>query len=392
MTSRERLRTVFDRKIPDRVPIWLLFPYEQEPIAADVYAEESYREVSRWVREHTDFIERNTLNVDYLGAKPRSSVVDFVFHHPAVRKRSRVAGRGDRRTVSETVRFGGRELQKAVVREPGRTRVQPYLSDLGDLSWVMNLPYDIPTVDLRPFRRKAVRLGERGLHGISIIDPISVFHDLCSETDFLVWSFTETDRVRRFLDVIFPRMIGIYEQFLRESVGEVFFMSGPEYLAPPLGTVPLFHELVTAYDREIVSLIRSYGRRTILHCHGRLREVLKEVIEIAPDALQPVEPPPVGDCTLAEARRALGRDMVLIGNIEYSDLVYRSPREIEELVAASIVEGGPLNFILCPSCSPYEDRISQRTAQNYIALIEAGLKYGKIDSVSTGDSRGAGIG
>jgi hypothetical protein len=356
MTSRERLRAVFNHKIPDRVPIWLLFPYEREPIAADVYSEESYQEVVRCVLENTDFIERNTLNVEFLGAKPGSSVVDFVFHHPAVHKSSEFTEKG-----------------------------QPYLTDLNDLSMIMGLPYEVPEVDLAPFRDRAERLGDRGLHGILIIDPISVFHDLCSETDFLIWSFTETVRVRRFLDVVIQRMTAIYEQFLEAGVGEVFFLSGPEYLTPPLGTLPIFRELVTAYDRDIVKLVRSYGKRTILHCHGRLRDVLEEMAEIGPEALQPVEPPPSGDCTLAEARRALGEEMVLIGNIEYGDLVSRTVEEIEELVAKAIAEGGPRDFVLGPSCSPYEDKISQKTAENYIAMITAGLKYGKIGSSDRDD-------
>jgi hypothetical protein len=385
MTSRERLRAVFNHKIPDRVPIWLLFPYEREPIAADVYSEESYQEVVGCVLENTDFIERNTLNVEFLGAKPGSSVVDFVFHHPAVHKSSEFTEKGDSRIVSETVHYGGRVFRKAVIQEQGRTRVQPYLTDLNDLSMIMGLPYEVPEVDLAPFRDRAERLGDRGLHGILIIDPISVFHDLCSETDFLIWSFTETVRVRRFLDVVIQRMTAIYEQFLQAGVGEVFFLSGPEYLTPPLGTLPVFRELVTAYDREIVKLVRSYGKRTILHCHGRLRDVLEEMAEIGPEALQPVEPPPSGDCTLAEARRALGEEMVLIGNIEYGDLVSRTVEEIEELVAKAIAEGGPTDFVLGPSCSPYEDKISQKTAENYIAMITAGLKYGKIGSSDRDD-------
>jgi hypothetical protein len=376
MTSQQRLRAVFAQETPDRVPIWLLFPYESEPIAADVYSEPSYRDVAQRVREQTDFIERNTLNMEYLGARPGSSVVDFLFHHPAVHKSVEVVESNGRRSVAESVRCGGTVLRKAVVQEAGHSHVEPYLCCLDDLQLVMDLPYEAPEVDLEPFRRKAERLGHRGLHGILVIDPISVFHDLCSETDFLVWSFTETYRVRRFLDLVVQRMLAIYEQFLKAGVGEVFFLSGPEYLVPPLGTLPLFRELVVSYDREIIALVRSYGRRTIVHCHGRVGSVLEEIATMAPDALQPVEPPPVGDCTLAQARQVLGEQTVLIGNIEYSDLVARAPREIEELVAGAIEEGGRRSFILGPSCSPYEERISPRTAENYIAMIEAGLKYG----------------
>ena len=99
---------------------------------------------------------------------------------------------------------------------------------------------------------------------------------------------------------------------------------------------------------------------------------------MGPDALQPVEPPPFGDCTLEEARRKLGDDMVLIGNIEYTDLAEKEPEEIAALVKTAIQQGGRRNFILCPSCTPYEQLISEKTAGNYIAMIQAGLKYGQL--------------
>ena len=97
-----------------------------------------------------------------------------------------------------------------------------------------------------------------------------------------------------------------------------------------------------------------------------------------PDALQPIEPPPIGDCTLAQARSVLGDRMILIGNIEYSDLAAREASEIDKAVADAITAGGPESFILCPSCSPYEEQISERTAENYITMIKAGLKYGRL--------------
>ena len=92
-------------------------------------------------------------------------------------------------------------------------------------------------------------------------------------------------KLKDFLDFVTPRVLDVYEQFLSQGVGEIFFVTGAEYLGPPLGSPDLFHRLVTEYDRGLFELIRRYGKKTILHCHGRLREILGELIEIGPDSM-----------------------------------------------------------------------------------------------------------
>ena len=384
MTSKERLMTVFSHRIPDRIPIWLSFPFESEPFTADVNNLACYREVTEQVRKHQDFIERNAVNTDFLGdtgslgRAADANGIDFLFHHPEVsRFRIEEAGQGMRR-VTRRVQYRDVTLEQITLTEQGRTQVIPYLSDVSDIEKIMEFPYEIPTIDMGMYRKKAENLGDRGLHGIMIIDPLSVLHDNSSETDFSIWALTHTALFRKFLDFITPRMLEIYRQFLDQKVGETFFISGPEYVAPPLGSPGLFHELATGYNRQLVELIRSYGKKSILHCHGSVRSVLEEIAAIGPDALHPIEPSPMGDCTLRQARQALGEKTVLIGNIQYSDLAARGSSEIERMVELAIEDGGPGNFILSPSCSPYENQISRRVSENYLTMIRAGLKYGRI--------------
>jgi len=66
MTSRERLLAVYNNELPDRVPIWMMFPLAGDPYIADVHNLEAYQEVVPWVMENTDFIERSATNVDFL--------------------------------------------------------------------------------------------------------------------------------------------------------------------------------------------------------------------------------------------------------------------------------------------------------------------------------------
>jgi uroporphyrinogen-III decarboxylase len=369
LTSKERLAAVFNHQLPDRVPVWMMFPFEKESIAADVHTDPSYQDVTKLVVEKTDFIERNTLNVEYVGAEKGGTTVDFLFNHPEVD----VDISNDGRSYRKQVEYNNIKFEKSVLYKDDGTSVSSYLKDIGDIYNIMDLPYEIPRVDLKPYLRKAENLGDKGLHGILIIDPISVFHDICGEMDFIIWASESTSTIEEFLESITPRMVAIYTQFLENQVGEVFFLSGPEYLSPPLASPEVFHRLVTVYTKKIFDLIRSYGKKSILHCHGNVKNLFKEIKMMGPDALQPIEPPPFGDCTLAEARRELGDDMILIGNIEYTDLAEKEADEITALVKSAIEQGGRKNFILCPSCTPYEEQISEKTAQNYIAMIKAGV-------------------
>ena len=112
-----------------------------------------------------------------------------------------------------------------------------------------------------------------------------------------------------------------------------------------------------------------------MHYHGQLYDVLGGMRQIAPDALHTIEAPPVGNCTIAQAREQLG-DMILIGNVQYDDLAHQSREEIVAQVERAVAEGGE-RFILSPTAGPYEDVIPENMVDNYIAFIEAGIRYGK---------------
>ncbi len=307
MTSRERLTAVFENRTPDRIPIWLMFPFQSEPFAADVYNLECYAPVIPTLREHTDFIERNAVQLDP------------VFNHPEVRKRKDEQRRGNNIIQREIVEYGDSCFESSLAVEGGSRKRSFYLKDIDELDKLMNLPWETPKAVLEPYISRSKELGHNGVSGVTLVDPISAFHRLCSETEFTLWCYTHTAKVKAFLDLVLERVMAIYTQFLEAGVGYGFWITGPEFLGPPAAPRRIFHTLITPHERRLIDLVRSYGKKTFLHCHGRIREILPEIDEIGPDGLHPIEPP-MGDCSLRQAREALGPDMVLVGNVQYSDL------------------------------------------------------------------------
>ena len=138
-----------------------------------------------------------------------------------------------------------------------------------------------------------------------------------------------------------------------------------------------FCELSVKYVKGIVDLIRSYGKFSIVHYHGFLYQVLDGFAQIGMDGLHTIEAPPVGDCTIKQAREKLG-DTILIGNIQYDDLTRLEPEQIKQLTKEALEQGKSGRFILSPTAGPYENNPSDRLVDNYITMIKTALEYGKL--------------
>jgi uroporphyrinogen-III decarboxylase len=91
-----------------------------------------------------------------------------------------------------------------------------------------------------------------------------------------------------------------------------------------------------------------------------------------------LEPPPLGDVVLSEAKRRIGDRVCLIGNIQYEDLASASVRQVEELVRDAIAQGAPGGgFVLSLCAAPYEVPLPAKTARNMIAMLRFGREYGE---------------
>jgi uroporphyrinogen-III decarboxylase len=92
----------------------------------------------------------------------------------------------------------------------------------------------------------------------------------------------------------------------------------------------------------------------------------------------PIEAPPMGNVTLAEAKRRMGRKICLEGNIQIGDLYSCPEEEIERATVEAIRaagEGG--GFILAPTASPYSPTLPEVACRNYLTMIRTGMEYGE---------------
>jgi uroporphyrinogen-III decarboxylase len=106
--------------------------------------------------------------------------------------------------------------------------------------------------------------------------------------------------------------------------------------------------------------------------------VLEGFVRMGATALHPVEPPPMGDVTLADAKRRVGGQLCLVGNVQHHDLCRMPNDRFRKLVAETVrtgMEGG--RYILSPTATPFGwPTMEPLEHANWLALLEVGLEVG----------------
>ena len=158
----------------------------------------------------------------------------------------------------------------------------------------------------------------------------------------------------------------------------MFFSVGTEFVAPPMCSPAAFDYLITPFDTPLFELIHSFGGKVIVHHHGNIDSILERIAGLGADGIQPIEEPPVGDCTMANAKARVGSRVCIIGSVQYDDVARLSPGAIDSLVKRQIQDAGMGGgMILAPTAGPYAAHLTKQQQENTLRFIEAGLKWGK---------------
>jgi uroporphyrinogen-III decarboxylase len=114
-----------------------------------------------------------------------------------------------------------------------------------------------------------------------------------------------------------------------------------------------------------------------VHSHGKVGKFLESFAGMGMDGLNVLEPPPIGDTLLSDAKARIGHRVCLIGNIQYDDLARGTQVSVERLVAEAIEQAAPGGgFILSPSATPYERPLPEQASRNLIHYLKMGRKHG----------------
>ncbi|HQK92425.1 MAG TPA: uroporphyrinogen decarboxylase family protein [Armatimonadota bacterium] len=362
MTSRERTLTAYRGGQPDRVPvrIWGVEPGMEPPHPV-------YAPLVAAAQERTDMV------ASWAAA---TGVFMTVSDEVSVRTEERPSRHAEYRDSITTYTTPAGEITSVFTFSPaGRPgyTAKYLLETREDIERLLSIPYVPPRPDVSSYFEKQERLGDEAPICVGFgVDAMYAVNSIMGSETFAIMSIEDRATLRRLLDVFQQRTYEYLEYLLQQGVGPLFGYVGPELCIPPLQSPMDFDEFVVPYDRELADLVHRYGGIMWVHCHGRMGPVLEKFADMHADCLNPIEPPPMGDVTLAEAKRRVGGRLALEGNIQSGDFYRVTPDQMRRLVRRALEEGAPGGgFTLCPTSTPWNDpTVDGQTIDNWLAFID----------------------
>jgi len=372
MTRRERLMASVAGHPVDRPPVcfYEINGLDEDPDDRDpfnIYNDPSWRPVIELARERTDRIVMR--GVPLVNTPP-----DPLAERTSVETREENGGL----IRITTIRAGRRTLRRVTRRDPDVNTtwtLEPLLKDVDDAKAWLDLPAPEPggEPDVSGVLATEEALGETGIVSLETGDPLCAVAPLFEMGTYLVIALTEPALFHRMLERAAARILYRVEAVARALPGRLWRIYGPEYASPPYLPPRLFAEYVTRYDTPICGAIARHGGFPRIHSHGRLRDILEAIAATGCTGLDPIEPPPQGDVTLAYVRRRYGRQLTLFGNLEASDLENLPAPQFAEKVRTALregTEGEGRGFILQPSACPYGRVLAPRVVENYRTMVD----------------------
>jgi len=349
MTSKERVLSALQHKIPDRVPVFEF-----------VYSRPLFREILGYVPE--------TYNSEDVVRLYQKMGYDLCF-----------------------CPFGGQGGFQMKTGLDGMYQDEWHVTYCkNDSSWPIDAPVGFPIKDRndwnnytmpdpkQPSRldgiKTAVRLGKEKDMAIagSVRGPYSSAMLLMGMEHLSISFYDEPELVSE----IMTKCVDFYiEGGLRMiNAGADIILIADDYgsISGPLLSPSLFREFIVPQVTRMVEAFRKLGAPVIFHSDGNIRKLTDDLVDTGITALNPVER--AAGMDLSEIKKVYGKRISIVGNVDNKNtLVNGSISDVELEVKECIdiaAEGG--GYILCSDHSVHDDTPNE----NVFAMIEACNKYG----------------
>jgi|LSQX01.1.fsa_nt_gb uroporphyrinogen-III decarboxylase len=374
MSGKERILAAMSGQMPDRVPVQLgitnMFSvYQQGLIGWDVYA---YQNQPLW-RVVADTQRRFGLD-GYLYLRPA------VKTRPGDPRRESTltqldADKLERRTVIHTPE-GDLTSAETIMKNESPTVTEGLIKSERDFHlW---LKYGLPDdtdYDLASIREPIAYMGQNGTCAGSASIPglhalTDVFEGRLAAATYFITDYP--DCLELYREKAERHLLRAVEQVIDAGV-DYIELSGSGMLT--LSTPGLFRHLCLPFIRKAAAICSQAGILVEVHCCGKARLVVEALYrETAVNSVNPLQPPPMGDCDLAKIKRDFGDRLCLKGNVGVTHpLLFGTPDDVERDVLRCLEAakaGG--RFILFS-----EEGIGAQTpAENVMRYVSAAKAYG----------------
>ncbi len=358
ISSRERLHRCYNHQEQDRPGVYIRTYWPSN--------DPSYDPVKAYVHAHTDLkipVDLTALETPYrTSTRTEPHSADF-----------------DRHTVTLHTPTG--DLQSVYLiglRTYPSFCQEHFLKTREDAQKWLSLPLPEPRGDASAFLKAQHDVGDRGIADACLSsNPGGHVVELFGSEAFAIFSVTERDLLHELLQRQQTIILNRLKRALSLGIGPYFSSLGQEEIVPPLHGPADFVEFNMQYDKPIFDLIHNAGGRIHVHCHSKIGRVFQYFIEMGVDVLHPIEPPPLGDITAAQAKHLARGKMCLEGNIQIANMYERTPAQVAEETTTLIADAfdDRNGLIVSPSASLYQIGKGAQCLEQVKAMVQTVLSY-----------------
>jgi len=245
-----------------------------------------------------------------------------------------------------------------------------------DAERYLSLPVPPVGGDVSAFFAAEAEMGDAGITQVHLgFNPAGFVAETCGSETFAILSISHRYLLHALCQRYMEALLARVDFLVAQGVGPHFSMLGEEYLVPPLHGRDDFYDFNVRYDKPIIARIHEAGGRIHIHSHGSVRTVFDGFLEMGADVLHPIEPPPLGDITAAQAKDLARGHLCLDGNLQIHRMYEATPdqirTEVDALIADAFDDGRGL--IVSPSASPYIRGEGEHCYPAYEAMVETVL-------------------
>jgi MtaA/CmuA family methyltransferase len=202
------------------------------------------------------------------------------------------------------------------------------------------------------------RAGERfSIHG-EVTSPFDYYLNLFGFENAIINLIEEPSKSKEILQRYTEGVRRIAVEQTKHGVDAVKISSpyaGAGFISPSL-----YREFVLPYEAQIARAVRASGFHVYTHTCGAINDRLEMMVEAGISGIECLDPPPLGNVLLDEAKKRIGQRVFIKGNIDpVNVLLLGSIDAVRKDAAAKIEVGRPGGgYILSTACSiaPYTKR------------------------------------
>jgi hypothetical protein len=188
------------------------------------------------------------------------------------------------------------------------------------------------------------------VHG-EVFSPFTHFMELFGYEQALTGLITNPSKARALLDRLTDASSAWAAAQAGRGVDAVLISSA--FAGGSFISRGMYREFIMPYERCVADAAKSLGVPVYTHTCGRIGDRLELMMETGTDGIDTLDPPPLGNVELAEAKRRIGGKLFIKGNMNSVALLAYTTKEqviaeASECIRIGKVGGG---YILSTACS-----------------------------------------